>query len=38
MEVDGRIGQFFIDGKWYIPTMGCDTMQLILDDLFPEGK
>lgn len=26
-------GQFLINGKWYTPLFGCDTIQHLLDDL-----
>jgi len=29
----GFAGQFIIDGKWYFPKFGCDSLQKFIDTL-----
>lgn len=35
VESDGKNGEFLINGKWYSPLFGCDTIQHIIDESVP---
>ena len=35
-EIKEGVPVYQINGKWYFPVYGCDTMQNILDDLYSE--
>lgn len=31
-------GDQLVDGKWYVPKWGCDTLQHIIDEWGEEGR
>ena len=37
-ECSSGDGTFVLDGKWYAPKYGCDTLDHIIDDLQEEEK
>jgi hypothetical protein len=36
-DIKSADGAQLINGKWYIPQFGCDTIQLFMDDLASNG-
>lgn len=33
VEPDNEAGEFIVDGVWYAPKFGCDTLDMVLDEV-----
>ena len=33
VEPNNKAGEFIVDGQWYAPKFGCDTLDMVVDEV-----